>query len=154
MKKSFGFSRTPTGVTIQAPRFARFKAAIRFRGKHGNGSAYYFSYDVQPKFIDGVPFYYRSERIGFDKLVEMIQRKKPWQYYAATIFANLTEDLSTDSKKYDHPIITLYPDKAPEGITLLWEEYVSTKNSNIICTRVNVRDTLFRLDNTKQNKLL
>lgn len=170
MAKKFGLiGREENGqAKVIHPKYARFRCVVRFRGKRANGHPYYAGYDIQPTWVNGKLVYYRDEAIAWHKLMEMIRKLKPWEYYAASIFVNLTNDLRWEidgklSMKYEHRLITVHADvhKPDSGIgeggkpiIPLFEPYQSQRYTAKECVKIDVKDTLRRIHwREEQHKL-
>lgn len=158
--EKFGVNFDKNGRRVVTyPKFARFKCVMRFRGKQGNASEDYPGYDIQPIYINHQKCWYRNEEIAWDKLMGMIRGKKPWEWYAASIFANLTDNLQWLTGDYKGYLITLYPDKESTGpgpgrtpILPVWMDYQSKKYPDMTCRKIDEKEMLYRL-NWKEHQL-
>jgi hypothetical protein len=86
------------GERFTKPKFARFRMKVQYK----EASAYYYSYDYIPKFNKGVKIgKERNEQRALSKLIEMMNKRAPDSYRYAVIYCNVSNDLSTDSVKFD-----------------------------------------------------
>lgn len=115
--KKFGYlCQNLDGTTYYKPNRARFKCVLRMRGRDGNPFKEYFSWDIHRVQLDNVEYYYKNEELAYVKLEAMIRKKLPFEWYSASIFANITNDLDTKKKYFagdlggwDVRIATYYP---------------------------------------------
>ena len=83
------------------PEFARFK--LKFYWRDGNSSVHY-SYDFLFRYTDGVRRTVTDEQLGYSKLVQCIHKNKDL-YITAVIWANVSNDISTDTGTYDVEVL-------------------------------------------------
>lgn len=149
----------------RTPNFARFKLVMRMRGRNANPIRTYWGIDIALKYVEGKPFYYRNEEKAFDKLCELIRKKKPWEYYSATIFANVSQNTDTrqgiDIKDKNNPlvgwgvqIITFFPNKHNIlHLTPPWQDYQGHNYPHIISRKLDIQETIYRLSNNQTTLL-
>jgi len=83
-------------AVVLKPKFARFKLFCQYY----NGNANYFSYDYVYEYPGGVKTKRYSEMTGLYDMVERMMKKIATDYRYMTIFANITNNLSTDTGDY------------------------------------------------------
>ena len=127
ISKKFGVKFINGNLSVQKPKFARFKLFVQFY----DGNCHYPSYDQFKKFKFGVESKVKSESAGLAKLFVLLHKKtnagKDYRY--ANIFCNIGYELNYDTGNYDYLVCTLTPS------TLTWKDPLYWKpgeNSNML----------------------
>lgn len=93
------------------PDYARLK--LKFFYRDGNHSVHY-SYDFIYRYENGAKTKVSDEELGYVKLLKLIQKQREADtFITAVIWANVSDNLSTDSGRYDYEIVKAVRGKEP-----------------------------------------
>ena len=123
---------------IFKPKWARWKMFIRFSDQK---AAVYYSYDYNNVFVNGTKTKAYRERLALIDMIARLREKHPGGYKYANVFANLSEDLSTDKKNYNYLVFSMTPDKCTWKQELFYQEK-NVPGSAYISVRVDTNKTL------------
>lgn len=132
------YTTTDKATNYAPPDYARFKALVNYtKGYNNRGYCTYFSLDTH----DGIT----DEQRGLEKIITFIKSIPPADLRLATIYANLTLDLSTQTKNYNFPVACYKPQLDTRGglrIYNVWQKktivFMQIQNSS----KVDITNTL------------
>lgn len=123
---------------IFKPKWARWKLHLQISD---NKWRTYFSYDYSNVYVNSIKTKMYIEEMALLDMIARIREKHPTGYKYGNVFANLSDDLSTEQKNFNHHVFTMTPTKCTWKQEIFYYS-IPVPGSAYISKRVDVVKTL------------